>query len=202
MTFPDLLVHKNGILPRCNAYLYVYIKFKCHLWSEVFAGIHILLAIFCKQIYHTINNPLFSRASFYVFAVAICLTVVNAFYLSMYTWKHLEGYRMEAKYVIGIILEAFYGLFTVGVFGGTVGAGSCNPSTWCIIKNDDPFISLSVLETRLVIWHLYMQFPSHSLLTEQKILILFIGSKVTTQNWDDFSLPGCPTIFMILMILQ
>ena len=129
MLFPDLLLHKTGILPCCNAYLYVYIKFKCHLWSEVFAGIQIPLAIFCKQFCHTINIPLFFRASFYVFAVAICLTVVNAFYLSIYTWKHLEGYRMEAKYVIGIILEAFYGLFTVGVFGGTVGAGRCKPST-------------------------------------------------------------------------
>ena len=57
----------------------------------------------------------------------------------MYTWKHLEGYRMEAKYVIGIILEAFYGLFTVGVFGGTVGAGRCKPSTWHTIENDKNF---------------------------------------------------------------
>ena len=58
--------------------------------------------------------------------MAICLTVLNASYLSWYTWKYLEDYKMEARFVIGIILEAFYGIFTVAVFGGTVGVALRN----------------------------------------------------------------------------
>lgn len=42
--------------------------------------------------------------------------------LSVYTWKHVEDYRLEARYIVGILLEIFYSIFTVGVFGGTVGA--------------------------------------------------------------------------------
>lgn len=60
------------------------------------------------------------RGSFAIFAVAICGFVTNGFYLSVYTWTHVANRSLDPRYVCGIVLELFYGVFTIAIFAGTV----------------------------------------------------------------------------------